>query len=277
MKKVIKLILVATGIIYIITLIFADPTPGPPTGTAGKRVLVIYTSDVGFSTNIYTAQFGFRKFLNDLGFLIEEIGVPINTNSGQTFAGAPPSFNQALPLTPENYCLVLDLRFSNQNVYAGAQCWNYVRGDTIVQADVDKYAAYVAAGGNLIVTGDNYWDPGGGDCGGLGPSGFVSRMENMHVLFNAVLGTSLPDSHGWRVGPQGPLAVHPTGSQNIITDYNTLTNANGLAYSGYYLMSAGGIPAANVWAIEAGDSNRAVGMAWENVKGGGGTIYILGR
>lgn len=130
MKKIRKkaiIIIVALLGIYLISSLMADPTPGPPTGTAGKRVLVIYTSDVAFSANIYTAQFGFRKFLNDLGFQIEEIGVPIATNNGQTFAGAPPSFNQALALTPENYCLVLDLRFSNQNVYAGAQCWNYVR------------------------------------------------------------------------------------------------------------------------------------------------------
>ena len=49
--------------------LFSDPTPGPPTGTAGKRVLVLYDMDVPYCNQAWiNFGTGMQATLNGFGF-----------------------------------------------------------------------------------------------------------------------------------------------------------------------------------------------------------------
>lgn len=249
---------------------YADLAAGAPAGTSGKRILVVYTNaSVEFSRLIYQGGCGIKNVLQGFGFTIEEIGVNANFNSGMTYATGASAVDalpgRTLPLTAANYCMVLDLRFINQNVSLGAPTSNYVMGDTITQADVTNYTNYVASGGSLFITGDNYYNP-------LIPDveGFTSRMENMYRMINSVASGPVAQT-GFRIGAMGPLVASPSGANPYLleTDFNALSNVSGLQYSGYYDTTAG-LGSAKVWAVENGLPTHAMGLAWNNtdLKGG---------
>jgi hypothetical protein len=143
--------------------LWANTGPGKPV-TGGRRILVIYNGDVGFDSLIMTGFSGLRNLLTSAGaysgtgfnFTVEEIQVPEATNAGLTWATGSNYIetHASLPMTADNYCLIMDLRFNNKNYnngagLAGARGTNYVRGDTITKPDVDAYAAYLASGGGL--------------------------------------------------------------------------------------------------------------------------------
>ena len=251
----------------------ANTGPGVPS-TGGRKVLVIYNGDVAYDAAIVTSFNGLTNLLTSAGayaggsfnFNVETVNIPEATNAGQTWAGAPVSVaaSALLPLTAQNYCIIFDVRFNNKNYNggsgtSGAEGTNYVRGDTITQKDVTSYQAYLASGGGLFILGDNYWDPSVSRA-----DGFVSRMETMYQLINAVAATGVgANSHGFRIGPAtataGPAGLNP---YSLETDFNalaglTVTNS----YSGYLDSTALG--SGKVFATETGQPTHELGIVWQ--------------
>lgn len=266
-KRAVKTALIACLVFLPALNLFADMLMGKP-ATNGRRVLVVYTPNVGFADSIARGNWGLQNFLTSAaghaatgyGFVVEMVGVMSNVNAGQTYAGAPQSFTTALPLTADNYCIVFDVRFSNQNnTPFGSMAPGTVQGDTIVQADVTKYANYLATGGSLFVSGDNYYNPAL-----PGAEGFISRMENMHQLINAVASTGVgPNSQCFRIGLD-PMGMQPAGANYgmIETDYNALGTVGGvLQYSGY--LDSAFVGSGHAFEYEQGQPTHLIGIAWD--------------
>jgi hypothetical protein len=171
MKKTLKIL---TAVIVLFLLLSHVVMAAMP-ATAGRQALLLYNGDDAFGANAaYVGQASIYNMLTSAGpiytgngfnFTVETINVPVAYNTGLTYATGNsvltgPTYHTALPFNPQNYCLVVDARFNNENYNdglggAGAAGTNYVRGDTIVQADVTNYQTFVEAGGDLLVIGDN--------------------------------------------------------------------------------------------------------------------------
>src|SRR5690606_26934800 len=146
------------------------------------------------------------------------------------------------------------MRFLPRNRFSGALP-GQIRADTIVAADVTAYQNYMAStdsGGNgpgLFILGDNYWCD---SCGvGLEADGFITRMETMHLMWNAVAAAPIAGSNIFKIG-----AISDTGGASGVNDYLMETDFNNLSasnftteYSGY--MNIGDIASG----IEFSDQN----------------------
>jgi flagellar hook assembly protein FlgD len=248
--------------------------------TSGRRILLIYNADSATDAiTAYSGASGVYNLLTSTGpyagvgfnFTVEAVSVPIATNNGSTWAGAMHGVQDyaALPITAQDYCMVIDLRFSNLN-YNDAKTGipgagnNFIAGDTIVQKDVATYQAYLASGGGLMVVGDNYWDPT------VLPSGlaegFISRMETMNQFINAVAATGMGVNTNFQVGP----IINAPTTNAIVTGtnpYTLETNYNNLAaspvttdYAGPLIAWGSGKPFA--W-LNGHANTEAVGVAWQ--------------
>ncbi len=262
----------------------ANTGPGKP-ATGGRRVLVIYNGDVPFDSAIVTSFNGLRNLLTSVGayagtgfnFTVEEIAVPESHNAGLTYATGTSYAvaNASLPITASNYCIVFDLRFSNRNYNngsgtAGPRGTNYIRGDSIVQADVTAYANYLSTGGGLFILGDNYWDDSV-----MRADGFISRMENMYRLVNQVASTGVVDDTAFKLGAPSILAV-PNGSNpyNVETDFNVLAgNSDTTLYPGPIVGTGSG----KIWSNLTGLPTHGVGVVWDGPAGDLLPAYSTGR
>ena len=249
---------------------FANTGPGKPV-TGGRRVLVVYNGDVPFDAAIVTSFNGLTNLLTSAGayagtgfnFTVEALAVPEATNGGSTWASAPAyvSTHTSLPLTAANYCLVLDVRFNNKNYNNGAGLasaagTNYVRGDTITQADVTAYSAFLAGGGGLFLLGDNFYDDSVARA-----DGFISRMETMSSMINAVAATPLAGPTAFKLGPAAVNGINNGGNPYVIeTDYNALAGLTvATSYPGFILGTGSGQIFANI----QGQPAQGLGVAWQ--------------
>lgn len=262
----------------------ANTGPGKP-NTGGRRVLVIYNGDVAFDSLIVTGFQGLRNLLTSAGgyagtgfnFTVEELAVPEAYNAGQTWASGSSyaANNASLPLLASNYCIVFDMRFNNKNYNngsgtAGPRGTNYIRGDSIVQADDNAYASYLASGGGLFILGDNYYDDSVSRA-----DGFISRMENMYQLVNLVASTGVVGDTAFKLGPASIAAV-PAGVNpySIETDYNVLAGSSETTtYPGPIVGTGSG----KIWAIMNGQPTQGVGVAWDGPAGDLKPAYNTGR
>lgn len=253
------------------TALLGNTGPGKPV-TGGRRVLVITNGDVAYDANISTAFNGLTNLLTSAGayagvgfnFTVENLSIPVASNTGQTWASATYSVaaHASLPLTAANYCIIFDMRFANVNIVggAGAEGTNYVRGDTIIQADVNSYASYLASGGGLFIMGDNYYSDAT-----AAVDGFVSRMETMYLMINQVAATGIgPNSHGFKVGPATGTATNAgVNPYSLETDYNILAGLTipSSDYSGY--LDSALLGSGQKWGIMTGQPTQVMGIAWQ--------------
>jgi hypothetical protein len=246
--------------------------------SAGCRVLVIYGGAVGtWDDEIASTGYGsVVNFLTNAGnygtgnqigdgynFTVDQVDVPANWNSGDTYANAVGVTQLApLPITPQNYCMVFDLRFNPCNFVAPcgpAAGSEAVSWDTITQADVTTYDAYVSQGGGLFIMGDNYWDPTA-NAGAGAADGFVTREETMYLLVNSF--ASAPVSQdAFQVEDQPSDLGQSTGANSINTNYNNLasygSSAVSFSYPGPLVSPGSGVPFA-----VGSYPNDNVGVAW---------------
>lgn len=263
MKNKIAILLAVIITIIIAVSIFGDATPGQPTNTQARRALILYNNDVGHNQVVYNRFI--TMLVNTFQYTVETIPVPstFNKGAGLTYVtGASAVTRAALAITPANYCIIIDMRFCNQNIPAGSGPvgTNYIQGDTITQGDVTQYSNYLNAGGALMITGDNFYSAGTATY-----DGFISRQENMNRVFNA-----LTSHAGWldtcfQVGPAVDTLGFPGTNWSLLeTDWHNMTGLteSGLDYSGF--LPASCITAAeHVFAIHNGDATKSVGIAWD--------------
>ena len=251
--------------------------------TGGRRALLIYNGDSATDADTaFIGTTGVYDLLTSGGayggtgfnFTVDIANIPMATNTGSTWATAPHCVQDYAPrtITAQNYCLVIDLRFTNLNYndgktgipYIGA---NYIAGDTITQKDVATYEAYLASGGGLLVVGDNFWDPSDPTMSAGGTAdGFISREETMPNFINAVAATGMGANTNIQVGPiiSNPATNAVATGTNpffIETNYNPLlTEPTTTDYSGPLVAWGSGSP----FAWMTGEANvQAVGVAWQ--------------
>jgi hypothetical protein len=270
-----------TCLIFVALLFAAVPSsantgPGKPV-SSGRRVLILYNADDPGSADVVNGFWGLKNLLTSAGpytangfnFTTELVSVSAASyNNGQGLAaynaGASASALASRALNASNYCIVFDLRFRSDNAYPPSSplaVLGDVRGDTIVNADVAAYSAYLASGGGLYIMGDNYY-------GGGGPDGFISRMETLYRFFNAVAATGVgPDSNGFGVysGGGGASTGRADGSNpySLESDYNNLA---GLSFTTTYpgIIDRTRIGSAQVWQKDnSNPSNYALALAWQ--------------
>jgi hypothetical protein len=264
------------------SFLHANTGPGKPV-TGGRRVLVVYNNDVPFDALIVNGTAGLLSLLTSTGsyagtgfnFTVEQIQVPEAHNAGQTWASGSSyvAANAALPLTASNYCIIFDLRFNNKNYnggsgLAGPRGSNYVRGDTIVQADVNAYASYLASGGGLFILGDNYWDDSVNRA-----DGFISRMETMVQMINQVASTGLVNDTAFKLGAPSVASV-PSGSNpySLESDFNALNTVTTL-YPGPIVGTGSG----KIFSHITGQPSQGVGVVWDGPAGDLKPAYSAGR
>ncbi len=266
---------------------------GQPASSAACHVLVLYDNTQAYSSGIATGSQGVDDFLTSAGsftngaffqstyagygfnFTVDAVAVPGSYNSGKTWtSGSSVSSLAPMAITPQNYCMVFDLRFSqcNYNDYSGtpqgSPCQAPIPGnetaaeDTITSADDTVYAAYVSQGGGLFILGDNFYDPSAHAGAGY-EEGFITRMETMYKMVNTVASTGVTQNAFQVVG--GANSNDNVGA--VGNPYGINTNVSNLVGMGYSLGAVYpgpviGVGSAQVFAQEQ-DFSEPMGLAWQ--------------
>ncbi len=298
------LLCAAVGLTLLAAGAWAKPT------TAGRRVLIVYTPNnsnwaspcntPNYSNIIVNGctncGYGLANFLNDsasnsafngtcstgFNFNVETVAVPDTFNQGSSWATAQSWVTQYPPseaLTAQNYCLVIDARFSNYNQSCGENPGT-VLGDTITQGDISAYKSYLASGGGLMIVGDNFYSPTGTPA----EEGFISREENIYQFFNAVdakgpgyWSNSDFISDGITLDHAATVQANP---YNLDSNYNALTSAQTFEvdYDGAWNTNVADLGSGHEWISLTGTTraNYVIAAAWQNADlstGAGRLIY----
>ena len=252
----------------------ASAQQAPPAfATTGENALIICNcTDVAYDAEIAQAGGGgFSNFLTDnqtagqydpfggysnmgFHFNVTVLNVPLASITSSTQSAiAQAEGTQISQVTPQNYCIVLDLRFSNEKVPSVTP--GEVQGDTITPGDAAIYANYVSQGGGLFILGDNDWS------GGV-EAGFITRQETMYQTFNSFASTAVTQpiflAGAASVPAEAVAGFNPYG---ITTNLNTLTSIGSVQvqFSGYMNTPVG---SGQPFVFENGNTSEADAVAW---------------